>query len=273
MIVSRAALWRIAAIGGQLRSIVRAFDMRPVSKPLVSELEVTYGEARYRIAVKRVNRARRFTLRVRAATQDAVLTMPKAGSIRAARSFAERHAEWVGTRLERLPQRVSFEAGSVIPIRGDSVPIVLRQSLRSAAWLDVRTLPDGHQDTVLCVTGTPEQQRRRVSDFLRRESRRDLDAAVRRHAATLGKTVGTITLRDTRTRWGSCTSRGALNFSWRLILAPPHVLDYLAAHEVAHLVHMNHSADYWAVAARLAPELDAAEAWLKQNGASLHRYG
>ena len=82
-----------------------------------------------------------------------------------------------------------------------------------------------------------------------------------------------VTLRDTRSRWGSCTAQGALNFSWRLVLAPPHVLDYLAAHEVAHLVHMDHSPAYWAVAERLAPDLVVSEAWLKANGAGLHRFG
>ena len=82
-----------------------------------------------------------------------------------------------------------------------------------------------------------------------------------------------VTLRDTTSRWGSCTAQGALNFSWRLIMAPPFVLDYLAAHEVAHLVHHDHSARFWTLTRRLAPETDRAEAWLRAQGASLHRYG
>jgi predicted metal-dependent hydrolase len=96
---------------------------------------------------------------------------------------------------------------------------------------------------------------------------------VRRHAAAVGRPVARITLRDTRSRWGSCTARGALNFSWRLVMAPPHVLDYLAAHEVAHRVHMDHSEAFWAVCARLSPDLARAEAWLKAHGPSLHRFG
>ena len=97
--------------------------------------------------------------------------------------------------------------------------------------------------------------------------------AVARHAAALGLAPKRMTLRDTTSRWGSCSSTGALNFSWRLVMAPPHVLDYLAAHEVAHLRHMNHSAAYWTTVAGLYPEVGAAEAWLKAHGARLLRYG
>ncbi|MDX7950682.1 M48 family metallopeptidase, partial [Lichenihabitans sp. Uapishka_5] len=105
------------------------------------------------------------------------------------------------------------------------------------------------------------------------EARRALVEATDRHAARVKRPVAGLTLRDTRSRWGSCTARGRLNFSWRLILAPPGVLDYLAAHEVAHLVHMNHSDRFWALARELAPQIDEAEAWLRQHGAKLHHYG
>ncbi len=230
--------------------------------------EVAHGERSFRVAVKRVGQARRLTLKVRAATLEAVLTMPARGSLRAARDFAERHAEWIGERLDRLPDKVPLEAGSTVPLRGVETAIVWRPTLRATAWIEAA---DG--DDVIVVGGSPEQQRSRVLDLLRREARRDLEAAVGRHAASVGRRVAGISLRDTRSRWGSCTARGALNFSWRLVLAPPLVLDYLAAHEVAHLVHMNHSAAYWAVAERLAPDLVVAEAWLKANGAGLHRFG
>ena len=114
---------------------------------------------------------------------------------------------------------------------------------------------------------------RRVADYLKREARKDIEAAVDRHAARLGVAPRRITLRDTVSRWGSCSSTGALNFSWRLILAPPEVLDYLAAHEVAHIVHMNHSPMFWKLTRRLFPETEQAEVWLKTHGASLHRFG
>ncbi len=249
--------------------MLRFFRSRSDPAPDGAYLDVTHDGRCYRVTVKRVARARRFTLKVRSATADAVLTMPARGTLRAARDFAERHAEWIGTRFERLPQRVPLQAGSTVPLRGVPTPIEQHRGLRAVARIEARL--DG--GAVIRVTGGAEQQRGLVLDLLRREARRDLEAAVARHAAAVNRTVAAITLRDTRSRWGSCTSRGRLNFSWRLVMAPPLVLDYLAAHEVAHLVHMDHSAAFWAVAERLAPDLAAAESWLKLHGAGLHRYG
>lgn len=236
-------------------------------------VEVCHGAERYRVAIKRVSRARRFTLRVRAATLDAVLTMPPGSTLRAAKTFAERHAAWIGDRMQALPRKIPFGVGSTIPFRGAELPIVASGGLRATAFLDAGLRPDGSRGPVLRVAGTPAEQHRRVTAFLQAEARRDLQAAVARHAAAIGRPVRAITLRDTRSRWGSCSSRGALSFSWRLVMAPPVVLDYLAAHEVAHLVHLDHSPAYWAVAGRLAPALPAAEAWLRAHGAALHRFG
>lgn len=258
------AMWRL------MRALFRSSPAQPGTQAFV---EVCHGAERYRVAVKRVSRARRFTLRVRSATLDAVLTMPSGSSMRAARSFAERHAGWIGDRLKTLPRKIPFAIGSTIPFRGAELPIVASTGLRTVAFLECGVRPDGSRGPVLRVAGTPAEQHRRVTAFLQAEARRDLEAAVKRHAAMVGRPVRTVTLRDTRSRWGSCSARGALNFSWRLVMAPPHVLDYLAAHEVAHLVHLDHSPAYWAVAARLSPDLSAAEAWLRAHGASLHRFG
>jgi predicted metal-dependent hydrolase len=112
-----------------------------------------------------------------------------------------------------------------------------------------------------------------VGDFLRREAHRDLADASHRAAATLGVTVKRISVRDQTSRWGSCSTTGVLSYSWRLILAPPFVLEYLAVHEVAHLVEMNHSPRFWRLVGRMCPDADRAKAWLDQNGADLHRYG
>jgi predicted metal-dependent hydrolase len=106
-----------------------------------------------------------------------------------------------------------------------------------------------------------------------REARRDLSQSVAVYATRLGQRPARVTLRDTRSRWGSCTARGELNFSWRLILAPPVVLDYLVAHEMAHLREMNHSPRFWALTHELCPHVDEAERWLKRHGSELHRYG
>ena len=114
---------------------------------------------------------------------------------------------------------------------------------------------------------------RRVHDFLKREARRDLHKAALAYAEALGVRVKRLSIRDQSSRWGSCTSAGSLSFSWRLILAPPFVLDYLAAHEVAHLVEMNHSSRFWRVVARVCPSVERAKRWLDTYGNDLHRYG
>jgi predicted metal-dependent hydrolase len=240
----------------------------------VAYLDVSHGGETYRVALKRIASARRFTLRVRAATRDVVLTMPPRGSIAGARNFIERHAAWIGARLHRLPAPMPFGGGEIVPIRGVNHRIVERRSRAGNVWIEPvdKALADTRLP-LLCVSADPAHVARRVKDFLMREAKRDLEASVARHSAKLGVEPRRIGLRDTTSRWGSCSSSGALNFSWRLIMAPSYVLDYLAAHEVAHLVHMNHSPAYWKVLAKLPVHIERGEAWLKVNGAGLLRFG
>jgi predicted metal-dependent hydrolase len=240
----------------------------------IAYLDISHAGETYRIALKRIASARRFTLRVRAATRDVVLTMPPRGSIAGARSFVERHAAWIGARLERLPEPKAFDGGEIIPIRGVNHRIVERPRRRGNVWIEPvdRAVADSKLP-LLCVGAEPAHVARRIKDFLIHEARRDLEAAVARHAAKIGVKPRKISLRDTTSRWGSCSSTGALNFSWRLILAPSYVLDYLAAHEVAHLVHMNHSPSFWKVLGKLSSQVERAEAWLKAHGAGLLRFG
>jgi predicted metal-dependent hydrolase len=247
--------------------MLRLFERRPPAAS-VTEIEVAHSGEVYKVALKRLAKSRRFTLRVRAASRDVLLTIPARSSLSSAREFAERHAAWIGARLARLPKPVAFAPGSHTPLRGVDHLIVHRPNARGVAWTE--TTPEG---PLLCVAGDAPQVSRRVADFLRREARRDLEAAVARHARRLGVQPKGITLRDTSSRWGSCSTEGRLNFSWRLVLAPPSVLDYLAAHEVAHILHMNHSPMFWKVTNRLFPDTDKAEAWLKAHGSGLHRFG
>lgn len=241
---------------------------RPAQPPQEPpHIEVKHDGAVYRVAVKRVAAARRFTLRVSAATGGIVLTLPLRADFRTAVDFAGRHGGWIAQRLARLPDTVEVGPGAILPLRGAPHRVEHRPGSRGTVWTE-----HGAEGALLVVAGSAEHARRRLMDFLRREAKRDLDEAVARHAATLGKRVARISLKDTRSRWGSCSSTGRLSFSWRLIFAPPEVLDYLAAHEVAHLQEMNHSHRFWAVVHRLCPHTDAAEAWLKRNGAGLHRF-
>lgn len=244
---------------------------RAVPKPpgRAPELAVVHEGVTHRVLVKRVATARRLTLRVRSADGIAVLTMPPGAALRSAEAFVARHAAWIGTRLAALPGRIPLLPGTVLPLRGVDHRIAHDAATLRACQAGLG--PDGAP--VLRLSPRLADPEAAVLRFLMGEARRDLAAAVARHAAAVGRPVARITLRDTRSRWGSCSSRGALNFSWRLILAPPPVLDYLAAHEVAHLVHMDHSDRFWEVTRRLAPAMDEAEDWLKRHGPALHRYG
>ena len=244
--------------------MLRLFE-RP---PEPSHFDVSHAGAVYRVALSRSPRSRRFTLRVRAATRDVLLTVPTRASLKAAREFAERHSAWIGARLDRLPHPVAFEPQAKAPLRGVDHVIVHRPETRGVAWVE-----KGEGGPFLCVAGERPHVARRATDFLKREAAKDIEAAVARHARALGVQPKRIAVCDTVSRWGSCSSTGRLSFSWRLILAPPFVLDYLAAHEVAHMVHMNHSPSFWNLVRRAFPETNRAEAWLRAHGASLHRYG
>ena len=235
----------------------------------VASLDVTHAGKRYSVAVKRSAAARRLTLRVRTGTRDVVLTMPARSSLTVARDFVERHGAWIDARLRRLPKPVLFVPGAVIPLRGVDHVIVHR--LTNRGNVRVEALEDG--GLALSVAGGPEHVARRIADYLKAQARRDLEASVAYYTAAIKVPARSLTLRDTTSRWGSCSSTGSLNFSWRLIMAPNYVLDYLAAHEVAHLVHLNHSARFWKLTNSLCEDTGKAEAWLKAQGAGLHRFG
>lgn len=227
------------------------------------------------VAIVRRSTARRYILRVRAANRDVQLTMPPYGSVREARAFAERHGDWLRARLAKLPRPRRFSNGSVVPYKGRDHVIEHHPEGRGTVWIEPgaanATVPE--QDLPrLCVAGRAAHLRRRLRDWLKKEAEKALGAAVRKYARQLGVEFSRISIRDQKTRWGSCSANGTLAFSWRLIMAPTYVLDYLAAHEVVHLRHMDHSKRYWRTLRELCPATDRAEAWLKAHGRDLHRY-
>jgi predicted metal-dependent hydrolase len=235
--------------------------------PVPSAFEIDVEGRLIPITVRQSPRARRISLRVRRAERDVVLTLPLRASMAMAKSFAMRHSDWVAERVAQLPDVVPFQHGASVPLRGVPHWIVHRDALRGLV-----TVCDGDEPAI-AVPGPVESLSRRLTDFLKKEARRDLEDAVHRYAEQLGVSVGRVSIKDTRSRWGSCSSGGNFSFSWRLIMAPSYVLDYLAAHEVAHRREMNHSRRYWAVLRDLFSDTDAAEAWLTAHGPELHCYG
>lgn len=232
-------------------------------------LQVDHAGRSYRVALRRHPSARKLTLRVAQASGEAVMTLPVTTPIDAAERFASSHVGWIAARMARLPSRVPLDAGSTIPLRGEDHVIVHVAGPRG------RTLVarDESGAPSILVMGEAGYVSARVLELLAREARLDLSEAVARHATALGRRARKVAIKDTVSRWGSCTSKGELSFSWRLILAPPFVLDYLAAHEAGHLVEMNHSHRFWKLVRGICPRTDEAESWLKRNGASLHRFG
>ncbi|MGV8839969.1 MAG: M48 family metallopeptidase [Bauldia sp.] len=243
------------------------FRSRPPA-PLPEHLDLSLGDRTVPVRLRANARARRYTLRVGRAGGEPVVTIPAGGSLGGARSFLERNRLWLERRLDARPQATPFAAGETIPFRGAGH--VIRHLPARRGTVMVENGPDG---PCLCVCGGEEHLSRRLVDWLKREAKGDLDRAVFRYSAMIGRKPTVIRLRDQKGRWGSCSSAGTLSFSWRLILAPPMVLDYLAAHEVTHLAEMNHSARFWRLLRRLCPDTDRAEAWLKAHGSSLHAYG
>jgi hypothetical protein len=245
----------------------RALLYRRPTEP--QTIAVRFGSQIFAIRIRRHRRARRYTLRIHPSDREAILTMPPRGTLIDAKDFAQRHGAWIAARLGRLPKAAPFHHGTLVPLRGHEHKIVHRAGSRGTVWTETRD----SGERIICVAGEPEHVDRRVHDFLKREARKDLQKAALHYAEALGVRLKRISIRDQSSRWGSCTSAGSLSFSWRLILAPGFVLDYLAAHEVAHLVEMNHSARFWKVVGKVCPSTERAKSWLDNHGNDLHRYG
>lgn len=210
------------------------------------------------------NRARRISLRVDPVGGRVVLVKPRRVSKRDAIAFAAEKTEWIADRLAELPQPIPFEPDAGIPLFGRPHTLRHRPEARRGVWLE---------EDNLCVSGPREHLSRRTQDWLKREARHVTTPIAKAFAEQLGKHVSQVSIRDTKSRWGSCTATGKLSFSWRLILTPEHVLRYVVAHEVAHLKELNHSSRFWQVVETLIDDRQAATQWLKTHGGELHRYG
>lgn len=230
---------------------------------------VTLDGTVYPVTLRRNARARRVSLRFDAVHDRFTLTLPTLLPLPRALAFLETQHGWMQTCLARAAAQqmrgtLALIPGTTIPLRGE--PHLIRH--------DPQGLRHPRPEAGTLWVGGPEGRiPTRLTAWLRAEAAQDLTQAAKAYAFQLGKTVTSVTVRDTRSRWGSCTAHGGLNFSWRLIFAPPSVLRYVAAHEAAHLVEMNHSPRFWALVARLHPDPDTARQWLKTYGTGLHRYG
>jgi predicted metal-dependent hydrolase len=250
---------RMSLSGSALRFVL------PKARPEPEQLTILHAGDTLPVTFVRSARARRASLRVDAAGRRILLTAPLRMARATAVGFAETQAGWIAARLKRLPARRPFVDGAEVPLFGEPHLIRHRGDVRGTVW---------REGGEIHIAGHPEHLARRLRDWLTVELRRRLVPLVHAKAQQAGRPFKRISLRDGRSRWGSCGPDGGLSFSWRLVFAPPEVLDYLVAHEVAHLVHHNHGPRFWALARALCDgPIEAPQAWLKANGETLMQYG
>ena len=231
---------------------------------LPTQLSHPAGKVPMRVRVSR--RARRLALRIDAQADAVELVLPPRTSLPRALNFLKSNRDWLEDRLAALPPRVVFEDGEKVPVMGvpHRIRHVARTSEQGPVWIEGRELR---------VSGDAAHIARRVRDFLKDKAREEMGRRARRLATQVDRKIGRITVRDTTTRWGSCSVAGNLAFSWRLIMAPEAVMQYVIAHEVAHLVEMNHGPRFWKLVDRLVPHVERHRDWLNHNRAWLLRIG
>ncbi len=245
--------WALAALDGLATS--RAEDA----------IDIEHAGETLTIAYEPSARARRVALRVDPRTGHVKLIVPPRMSKEQALAFARQNAAWIAVRLKRRQEPVPFSDDAMIPLFGVPHRIRHRPDARGTVWIEGGEIH---------VAGGVEHVSRRVGDWLTKQLRDRLMPLVREKAARVDRSVAHVTLRDTATQWGSCAKSGVLSFSSRLVFAPPEVVDYVVAHEIAHLVHHNHGARFWALAEKLTSgDMMAGKAWLRRHGPSLMRYG
>lgn len=211
-------------------------------------------------------RAKRLILKIDQKKGEAVAVAPTKRQLGQAAKFAKSKLVWITAQLEKQAKTLRLIEGAIIPLRGAPCQIT---GIGEGRLANIRP---GDPQT-LSLPGAPETLPARALRYMKKAAREDITRAVSIHAARLGVTPARISIKDTITRWGSCSAQGNLSFSWRLILAEPFVLDYVAAHEVAHLLEMNHSPAFWAQVERTYPDWKPARNWLKENGCRLHAIG
>lgn len=210
------------------------------------------------------SRAQRVSLRIDVRNAAVIVTLPERVTRAAGMRLLAEHAGWVNAKLSAIPPSLQFADGAAIPLCGVPVAIRHQPGARGGAWL---------ADGEIHVAGDAAFLARRVTDLLKAEAKRRLSALCVEVADRAGLQPRCVAIRDTRSRWGSCSADGTLMFNWRLVLAPQAIQHYVVAHEVAHLRHMNHGRAFWALVRRLDPDMAECKAWLKRNGAVLLRAG
>lgn len=220
-----------------------------------------------RLTLRVSKRARRMTLRLDPESRAVHLIVPPRMNINTALDFATLHRAWIREKISELPAPVPFHDGAIIPFMGrDHYLEIIGDDTRRGTAITAK-------NRIITVETPMDDPTPRIERFMRDRIRDELDTLARNKAAEIRRRVGDVRVRDTRSRWGSCAEDGNLSFCWRLVFAPREVMDYVVAHEVAHLVHFDHSSAFWRLCDRLSVDMNYGRDWLKENGQTLMSYG
>jgi hypothetical protein len=220
-----------------------------------------------RLQLRVSKRARRMTLRLDPEHRAVHLIVPPRMNFNDALDFANQHRAWIREKLSGLPKPVPLVDGAILPYMGrDHYLEIVQDDTRRTTKITVR-------NRIITVETPLADPSAKIEAFFRAQIRDELETLAESKAALIRRRVGAVRVRDTRSRWGSCAEDGNLSFCWRLVFAPREVVDYVVAHEVAHLVHFDHAPSFWRLCDRLSIDMDYGRDWLKEYGQTLMRYG
>ena len=241
------------------------FRMTKSVKPTSYFIELTIGDTveSLPVIIRKHPKSKRMVIRYQAIQHHVALTLPRYVTIKQGLHFVSEKREWIAEQIQNQPRHVPFMDGQIIPVLGK------KYMLQHVAGRGVVHI----EEDCIIVPGDIEFMARRVSEWLKRLARDNISAIAHKNAEMIGKSVKKISLRDTSSRWGSCSHNGNLSFSWRLVFAPQEILYYVTCHEVAHLKHHDHSPAFWTLVHTLFPDYENARQWLRSNGGELYMYG
>ena len=247
-------------MAGLLRKFVNAWSEVPVEP-----VSILVDNQPVIVSFRRNSKAKRIILRLTRESTGVVVTLPKNVNSARALAFVEKSVPWISKHLKQRSPRTVLGHGSIVPLRGIAHEVRAGAARRGLITVDSEACH-------IIVPGDPRHLSRRLQDWLKAEAKADLTAASVRYGKAMEVSFRRVSIRDQKSRWGSCSASGDLSYNWRLILAPGHILDYVAAHEVAHRQHMNHGPKFWRLVLKHCPHASTAKHWFKSNGAELHRF-
>lgn len=220
-----------------------------------------------RLKLRMSKRAKKIALRLDNKGHEIHLVVPERASMHKAYHFAKTHEGWIKEKLDSLPAPLPFIDGAVIPLFGEDITLdIYSDTTLKTSSIDLN-------NKTLSIKTNKDDPSSRITRFLKEQARSKLSDLACKKAAQIKKPVKAIHVRDTKSRWGSCSPDGTLSFSWRIIFAPYEAFDYLVAHEVAHLIHKNHGPQFWALCEDLCLDYKTGKNWIRSHGHTLMRYG